>query len=214
MHMRYQLKPWQGERRRPFGLNPRTGSALHQRRDVRSDPGAALLNQREQTVCFTGHRRLDDAAWTAQRLTLLLEKLYQLGYRDFISGAALGFDQLAARCVVRLRGQHPEVRLIMAVRCPDRGHLWNQAQAEAYERLLYLADKTLVISDHYFEGCMQKRNRFMVDHASLCVAWMQHPRHSGTYATLCYALKKDVPILNLAMPTSVDELVTPLAAVS
>ena len=58
------------------------------------------------------------------------------------------------------------------------------------------ADDVLYISDAYYEGCMQKRNRYLVDHASLCVCYLKNCR-GGTWYTVSYAYDQQVRILNL-----------------
>ena len=209
----FKRSPWRPGRKRRFGLSHGQSFVLHQRREISSDFGvdpfdAKALERREKTVCFTGHRQIGDWEQTARELCVLLEKLYQQGYRDFISGAALGFDQLAARCVVAMRTRHPDVRLILAIPCPDQSQRWTTAQAHDYEQLIYLCDETRVLSPYYYDGCMQVRNRYMVDHSSFCIVYMKHMGRSGTIATMRYALSQDVPLINIAVPGAVREYVT------
>ena len=147
----YKQKPWQAGRRPRFGLSGLSAFSFNERRDVSSDPevdpfDSRTRSNREKTVCFTGHRKIGDWEQTARLLCVLLETLYQQGYRDFISGAALGFDQLAARCVVSMRMRHPDVRLILAIPCPDQSSPWTSAQVHDYEQLIYLCDETRVLS--------------------------------------------------------------------
>ena len=49
------------------------------------------------------------------RLRESLEYLIGRGYVDFLSGGALGFDQMAAEIVLSLREKYPWVRLIMVI---------------------------------------------------------------------------------------------------
>ena len=51
---------------------------------------------------------------------------------------------------------------------------------------------------------MQSRNAYMVDRSSLCVAYMAR-LHGGTLSTVRYAITQDVPVINLAVPSAVDE---------
>ena len=160
---------------------------------------------REHTVCFTGHRAVSrNDADAFARLDALLELLYQRGYRDFLCGGALGFDQLAAVHVIRLRDKHPDVRLIFCLPCADQCAKWNRADCSQYERLLYLGDETRVLSPFYYDGCMQARNAYMVDRSALCVAYMSHLR-GGTLSTVRYAISQDVPVVNIAVPSALKE---------
>ena len=55
------------------------------------------MPQREQCVCFTGHRELEEAELPGlrQALELTLEAAWAQGYRYFYNGGALGFDLMA-----------------------------------------------------------------------------------------------------------------------
>ena len=158
--------------------------------------------RRPLTVCFTGHRQLNrDLLPDLQtRLQQLLEELYRKGYRDFMSGGALGFDLLAAEHVLQLRKAHPDVRLIMVLPCSNQAMRWNRQDSIRYERILYDADETRVLSSAYYQGCMLVRNRHMVNHSSLCVCYMLRLK-GGTVSTVAYAMQQDVPVINLAMDT-------------
>ncbi len=163
------------------------------------------LQNREHTVCFTGHRfvkRNDEAM--LERLDLLLEAMYQRGYRDFLCGGAIGFDAIAAEHVALLRQTHPDVKLIFCLPCADQSKKWKKADAERYERLLYQGDEIRVLSPSYYEGCMQVRNAYMVDHSSICAALMNQLR-GGTLSTVRYAYSQDVPVVNIAIPTVLEE---------
>ena len=151
-------------------------------------------------VCFTGHRLLSSAEkqMLCVRLDKLIEALWLRDYRTFICGGALGFDTLVAQRVLAAKKRHPELRLVMALPCADQSRRWSSEDCRVYERLLYAADETHVISPTYFDGCMQVRNRFMVDHASLCVCYLNKMK-GGTVSTVAYALREKCPVLNVAM---------------
>ncbi|MGN0778170.1 MAG: SLOG family protein [Aristaeellaceae bacterium] len=160
----------------------------------------ADTTRRPLSVCFTGHRHISaDVAYAlAERMDILLERLYEKGYRDFLSGGARGFDLLAAERVLALRHNHPDVRLMMVIPCGNQTQRWPEQDCRRYERILYAADENRVLAPYYYQGCMQVRNRHMVDHSALCVCYMAVPR-GGTLSTVTYALKAAVPVVNLAM---------------
>lgn len=155
---------------------------------------------RPVTACFTGHRLIAPHALPslARRLDAVLEAMWRQGYRRFISGAARGFDTLAAERVMLLRQRHPEVRLLLAIPCSDQSKPWNVADCRRYERMLYHADELRVLSPVYYVGCMQVRNRYMVDRSSMCLCFLEHAK-GGTASTVAYAFKRDVALLNMAM---------------
>ena len=158
------------------------------------------LDRNRFSVCFTGHRFMTskDLPMIVERLDQLLEICYQRGYRDFLCGGALGFDTLVAEHVISLRKKHADVRLVFVLPCPVQVKFWSEKQAQHYERLLYAANDIRVLSETYFDGCMQVRNRYMVDHSSMCICYCRHAK-SGTASTVSYAFKKQLPVLNTAM---------------
>lgn len=167
-----------------------------------------LRGRQDLTVCFTGHRVIphEEHAALTERLDALLESLYHRGYRDFISGAAVGFDVLAAERVIALKTRFPEVHLRLAIPCSTQSERWNAADCERYERMVYNADSIHVLSQQYYPGCMQVRNRFMVDRSALCLCYLTHHR-GGTMSTVAYALEQDCPVLNLAMPDACEAFI-------
>lgn len=159
----------------------------------------------ERNCCFfTGHRRLSvHAAVRAARLTgLLCEKLIKKhGVTDFITGGALGYDLIAAREVLRLRQKYP-VRLHMYLPCTDQTELWRKDQQEEWRSIAAEADSVRYITDGpYINGCMQKRNRAMVDSAYFGIAFCLKSR-GGTAGTLRYAQKRGRRVAVLTEPGS------------
>ena len=152
-----------------------------------------------KTVCFTGHREIPsaDASALRKRLDLVLNALYTLGYRHFISGGALGFDLLAAEEVIALRAEHTDVRLEFAIPFPRQCAAWPKAEQVRYEKLLYRADKISPLAPHYFHGAYLQRNRYMVDRSAVCIAYFNGSPTGGTSFTACYALRKDLRVINI-----------------
>ncbi len=158
------------------------------------------LPDRQHCLCFTGHRLIPEKDRPALSASLdeALREAYGQGFRGFFSGAALGFDLLAAQAVLRLRDRFPDARLILALPCPSQADRWAQTDRQLYNRMLSRADQVILVSPAYFEGCMQKRNRFMVDRSSLCVCYMKHCR-GGTWYTVSYAYDQGLEIRNLTV---------------
>lgn len=140
------------------------------------------------TVCFTGHRSIpperEDAIRRATERTVL--ELISRGYDTFIVGGALGFDTLAQQVVTALREEFPYIRIVMAVPCPDQDKNWGEADRRTYRHLLETADARILISREYSRECMLRRNRYMVHHASVCIAYCTKDT-GGTAYTVRYA---------------------------
>lgn len=158
------------------------------------------VGQNRQSVCFTGHRYLasTEIPLLTQRLDALLELCYRHGYRSFLCGGALGFDMLAAERIMALQQTHAGIRLVMVLPCGNQMDRWSEQETARYEHILYAADEIRVLSPFYFVGCMQVRNRHMIDHSSFCICYLRHQK-GGTASTVAYAVKEQVPVLNVAM---------------
>ena len=125
-----------------------------------------------------------------------LVTLIEQGYRYFGAGGALGFDTLAAQAVLRLRERYPQIRLILVLPCLNQTRGWPQADIDTYEEIKRCADKVTYTSEHYFRGCMQKRNRHLVDNSSACICYLTKPT-GGTAYTVDYARRMGLRIINV-----------------
>lgn len=160
----------------------------------------ALYSPRLCTCCFTGHRNLSRAQLAAiePRLRELITLLASHHVHTFIAGGALGFDTLAAATVINLRrSAFPHIRLVLALPCPEQADRWSAADRALYEDIRTNADEVCMISPAYAAGCMQKRNRYMVDRSSYLISFVDRPS-GGSFSTLKYAQKQGLRIQNLA----------------
>ncbi len=154
---------------------------------------------REKTVCFTGHRdipMLKKGAIT-KRLRKTLIDLIKNGYCFFGAGGALGFDTIAAQTVLDLKKDYPHIKLILVLPCLSQTRSWNDSDKRMYDYIKEVADKYVYTSETYFNGCMQKRNRHLVDNSSICVCYLTEEK-GGTAYTVKYANSKNLKIINIA----------------
>ncbi|MBQ8474772.1 MAG: DUF1273 family protein [Clostridia bacterium] len=154
---------------------------------------------REKTVCFTGHRVI--AADVAEVLEDSLRKAIGIyirrGYTCFITGGAIGFDSMAARCIATLKREHGNIQHILALPCRDQTANWKKlSDLSFYKEMLGSADLVVYTSQLYEEGCMQKRNRYMVDNSSVCISYVRSSRGGSAY-TYKYAEKQGLEVVNL-----------------
>ena len=150
-------------------------------------------------VCFTGHRHIPEAHY--EKLSDLLDKLVlglaSIGITYFLCGGALGFDTMAAKAVLRLRNAGKRIRLVLILPCRNQTRGWSEKDVEIYEHIRESADEVIYTSDQYFNGCMQKRNRRLVDESDACVAYLTSPK-GGTAYTVNYAKALGREVYNLA----------------
>ena len=154
---------------------------------------------KETTCCFTGHRRLPVAKieHIVKRLDAEIDNLVHQGVTDFISGGAVGFDQIAASMIIAKRQMGIKVRLIFALPCRDQDKDWSPEHQRLYRNLLDEADEVHYISEAYHNGCMKLRNAYMVDKSAHCICALLQVR-TGTSQTVNMAQKKGLNIINTA----------------
>jgi len=151
--------------------------------------------------CFTGHRRLPfpQNSYQETRLLALLRNyvialIEQKKVDYFITGGALRTDTIAAEMVLELKQMYPHISLEIAIPCADQDARWPKADKVRYRRLLKLCDYLIPLQGFYSPGCMDRRNRYMVDQSSYVLAvWTGAA--GGTANTVRYALEKGKRIL-------------------
>ncbi len=164
-----------------------------------------LINP-DNSCCFTGHRpsklpwgeNESDPACLALKARLfdVLSSLYASGIHHFICGMAAGCDMYFCEAAVALRDEHDDVTIEAAIPCEGQADRWAPEQRSRYFRLVALCDYTTLIGREYTDTCMEKRNRYMVDNASVVVA-VYDGRQGGTASTIAYAAKKGREIIEL-----------------
>lgn len=124
------------------------------------------------------------------------------GVTHFITGMALGVDMYAAEIVLDLKSKYPHITLESAIPCETQAIKWSVASRERYYNIAAKCDKETMLQREYTPDCMDKRNRYMVDHADdILAVWNGCP--SGTGNTVRYAHKKGKTII-VINPVSLD----------
>ena len=108
----------------------------------------------------------------------------------------MGCDLYFCEAVLALRERHSGVTVEAAIPCPTQADAWPAAQRERYARLVASCDFETMVSDHYTSSCMQRRDRYMVDHASMLIAAFDGTA-GGTRYTVEYALNRGLTIVDL-----------------
>lgn len=164
------------------------------------------MRARPVSCCFSGHRPAklpwgeneDDPQCLALKVRLrdALDAAYEAGYRHFICGMAQGCDLYFCELALALRQRHEDVSVEAAIPCPTQADGWPRAQQERYRRLLAACDYETLVQSSYSPGCMQRRNRYMVDHAALLLA-VHNGQPGGTRRTMEYAMRRGLQIVDI-----------------
>ena len=160
------------------------------------------MNQEELRLhrcCFTGHRP-DKMDIGEKEVKPLLEKAIDNaiaeGYVTFITGMAMGTDIWAAEIVLERKNRNKDIHLIGALPHPGFESRRNLTEEMRFNKIIKNADFVKEINDHYFTGCYQVRNEWMVNHSNLVIA-VFNGQKSGTKNTVDYAKRKGVEVVNV-----------------
>ena len=145
-----------------------------------------LLINPNKTACFTGHRILS-SLFNKTKLKSRILELISEEYDTFLVGMAIGFDTEAFKVLLEIKKEIP-LRIIACIPCLNQQARFNLKQKKEYEFLLSKADDQIVITKEYTPGCMNKRNKFMVDYSSAVIAHLTR-ENGGTANTVAYAIK-------------------------
>ncbi|MDE7193352.1 MAG: DUF1273 domain-containing protein [Oscillospiraceae bacterium] len=123
-----------------------------------------------------------------RRLSRKIAELADAGADRFFSGMALGVDTWCAEAVLELKKKFPQITLTAVIPCRNQDMKWAFGERERYRGLLAKCDKVICVSEEYVSGCMQKRNRVLVDLCDILVA-VYDGKSGGTEYTVNYAEK-------------------------
>lgn len=151
------------------------------------------------TCCFTGHRP-NKMNYTENEIKPHLKNAINTaidnGYTFFITGMAEGVDIWAAETLLDYKKTFKNIKLICAVPYPGFHKNRSIAEINRYKNILNNADYIKWINSHYFRGCYQVRNKWMVDLSTLVIA-VYNGQKSGTKNTVEYAQQKGIKVINL-----------------
>ena len=160
-----------------------------------------LQSTRSSTVAFTGRRTY--AGEADEELRLLVHDLCERGFTRFLCGMSWGFDLAAGRIVAEYKATHPYVELIAVEPFEGFRQMFTGEDAACYDALMAAADERIVVSDEK-QGAYMLRNDFLVDNASIVVAWWDNLPTGGTEYTVKRARKCRVEVVNLYPDPQLD----------
>lgn len=154
---------------------------------------------RKITCCFTGNRIIPNKLYNLikEKTEKCAENLILEGIEIFIAGGAIGYDLLCADIVLKLREKYPHIKLKIVLPCPDNDKYFSENAKKHYEKIFEQADEIIILSEKYFNGCMHKRNRYMVDNSSILICLCMK-EEGGSFYTKKYAQNKNLIIYDLS----------------
>ena len=127
----------------------------------------------------------------------VITELYLRGVRTFKAGGALGYDTIAALCVLELREKYPDVRLELELICEEQADGWEPGERGMYAAILNKCDVSRYASAHYSTPAIFARNRNLVNGSDVCVCYLTKTS-GGTAYTANYAKKCGLKVINIA----------------
>ena len=148
------------------------------------------------TVCFFGHRQIDDFNLVEQKVEMLIVRLLnEHEYVEFLVGRDGEFDQLVTsaifRCRKRLDTANCSVTWVMPYLKAD--YVKNSDSYDNYYDSVEVCEQS---ANAHPKAAIQIRNRAMADRSDLCVFYVTH-KSGGAYQTLRYAERTGADIINL-----------------
>jgi len=151
-------------------------------------------------VAFTGHRtiRTEHLPSIKNILSALIIRCYDLGFRTFYSGMAIGFDLLAAETILELKESYPSMKLIAVIPFKGQEQYFSEEDKVRYHQAIRSADECICLCEHYYREGYRDRNLFLVNNCNNMVAYYDGSTFkSGTAQTLRMAKQAGKPILNI-----------------
>lgn len=166
------------------------------------------------TACLTGHRPkslpwgYNESKQTCVKFKEILKQILlsviENGVITFLTGMAEGFDMIGAEIIIDLKKEFPNVKLVAVIPCIGQEFKWKLNQQERYKNILLHCDKKIILSKIYTPNCMNKRNLWMVQHSSVCIAcWNGQP--SGTANTVKFANQNACKVI-VINPQNIENL--------
>ena len=153
---------------------------------------------KEKTASITGHRP-KSLPWGYNEnnqscknfkieVSKTFEKAIQYGLTTFLTGMAEGFDMICAELLIDLRKIYKNIKIVAILPCLEQYKNWKPSQQQRYKKIIASCDDIIFLNQEYTPTCMFERNKFMVEHSSVCIAcWDGRP--SGTSYTIRLARK-------------------------
>ena len=144
------------------------------------------------TCCFTGHRILSKD-FSVDKINEVINNVLISGYRTFLVGMAMGFDLKCVEVLLEKKREY-NIDIIACIPCKNQDKFFKNEDKERYQEYLKKVDKIVCFGDEYVNGCMQIRNRYMVDNSSVLIAYLKYFKGGALY-TVNYAKKQNKEII-------------------
>ena len=117
-------------------------------------------------------------------------------YKFSVESKSFPLD-ISGEPVLSLRLELPYLKLIAVVPFKEQSARWNYQEQARYKRLLSQCDDTIMLSKAYYNGCLLRRNDYMLAHSCGLIAFFDGKPKGGTFYTYRKAKSLGMDIINL-----------------
>lgn len=137
-------------------------------------------------VCvFTGHRDLQ-SDFSKKKLKEAVKEVIAQGVATFLCGMAMGFDLVAAETVLSLKKKNPQIKLVACIPCSEQDKYFSASVRKRYASALQKADERVILSQNYYRGCMQARDKYMAERGDVMIAYCKKADGGTAYTVRCF----------------------------
>ena len=136
------------------------------------------------SVAFSGHRTIaeDRKDEIRKKLRGKIRLLYAMGITEE---------------VISLKVELPNLKLIAVIPYDGQNERWSAREQDRYWDILDKADDAILLSKYYFNGCLLRRNDYMLSHSCGLIAFFDGKPKGGTFYTCRKAKSMGMDIINL-----------------
>ena len=104
---------------------------------------------------------------------------------------------MAAQIVQSLKPSCPGMTLTAAIPFRGQADRFKPCDRMVYDGLMASADEVIILSEYYYTRCFLDRDEFMVENASLLIAFYDGREKGGTYYTFKKANCLGITVVNV-----------------
>ena len=159
-----------------------------------------------ESACFSGYRALKLPfspsmgngvyARLLDRLEGELDRLLERGVKTYYCGVCDGFDLICGELLLP-RVARGEAELVSVVPFSGQEQGFSEYWKRKYFEVIEGSSKVVTLFDSFFKGAYMSRNRYLVDHSELLLAYYDG-KSGGTEQTFRYAIEQKLKIINIA----------------
>ena len=144
-------------------------------------------------ISFIGHRYIEGHSHLEDKVCeIICDYLRRKEYVEIYVGRNGDFDILSASAVKRAQKLLGNANSSLILVLP-----YVMRDIDLYER--FYDEVIIPIPQSHPKSAITKRNRWMIDNSDLLIAFVEEKRGGGAMATIKYAEKKKIEIINLAL---------------